>query len=102
MGRDNSNGASRKLFILFKKVVLEEVMGWGLNMLERCSPNKLAKDSASEPSGFLIGRESFFNFRRFLVVFHSEPSFVFKDLYFYSKCSFMCFNISFLMVFARL
>lgn len=51
-------------------------MEWGLNMLERSSPNKLAlstSDISSEPSGFLIGHECSFNFRRFLVILHNEP-----------------------------
>jgi hypothetical protein len=105
MGKDIGNGASKKLFILFKKIVSGGVMEWGLNMLERCSPNKLAlltSDIASEPFGFLIGHESSFNFRRFLVIFHNEPSFIFKDFYFNSKYSFLCFSISLLMVFFRL
>lgn len=77
MGRYIGNGASRNLFILFKSVVSGEVMGWGLNMLERCSPNRLSlstSDSASEQSGCLIGHECSFNFRRFLVILHNEAS----------------------------
>lgn len=36
------------------------------------------------------------------MVFHNELSFVFKELYLDSKCSYLCFRISFLMVFAKL
>jgi len=38
----------------------------------------------------------------FLVVFHNEPSCVFKDLNFVSKRSFLYFWINFLMVLDRL
>jgi len=44
-------------------MVLGVLSGWGVKILERCSPKRLSlsrSDKASDPSNFLIGQKNYF------------------------------------------
>jgi len=101
MGRDTGSGVSRKSVILTSCEVLGVISWWGMKIFERCSAKRLTlsrSERASDLPVFLIGQKNSFNLIKFLVVFHGEPSCVFKDLNFMSIMSFLNFWISFLMV----
>lgn len=78
---------------------------WSMKIFERCFSKRLVlsrSERANNPSAFLIEQENFCNLRKFLVVFHSEPSWVYKDLKFVSKSSFLNFWFSFLKMLDKL
>jgi hypothetical protein len=75
VGRDIESGVSRKLLILTNCELLGIISRYGIKILERYSPKRLAlsrSDSTCDPSNFLIGQEYSFNFSILLVVFDND------------------------------
>lgn len=103
--RHIGRGISRKLLILINCMVFGIIPGYGVKLLERCSPKILVlscSGRASDPSDFLMVVNISYNCSMFLVIFYNDPSLVFSDFNFVSKRSFLYFWITFLMLLNRL